>query len=704
MSINSIGKLSIISIVASSLLYAQETRLETVTVTANKMEENIQDVPQSVTVLDAQIIEEKGIKNVEDIIREIPNMKGLPFTGGIFLTFRGLGYSVFTSNNPVIIYIDGVATSNKLGFDASLVDVERVEVLRGPQGTLFGKDAIGAVINVVTKEPTNETTGFVGAEYGSHNYMRGVFNIKTPFIDDKLFFALNGEADKDDGWITNDFDGDEKVSKESDYRFSTSLKYNINDKLSAKIIVKRERKKEGVGNDLVLINSSGLDDFTRDKLEHVNIDVPISSQTDISSQTLDIAYSADNFTFKSVTTHREVKYDGIFDIEKTNHPAYMGLEMFWNEEISAYSQEFRVSSNNEEGLRWIGGVYLDKEKKDTKSMGQEFPMFDPAPPHNFWGNFYMDAPSIVDSETQAVFGQTMIPFAKKFELTLGGRLQRVTKEIDLEMFMAPIGVTAPAMNVFKDKKTWNAFLPKVALSYEIDESFTTYMSISKGYMPGGHNMFAMSAVVEDNRFEPQQSTNYEIGIKGVLENLIFSAAIFRMDIEDIHVFKTLGPGVFITDNAEKAHSQGVEFDFSYFVSDSIEISGALGFIDAKYDDYFDGVNSYDGKNIENNPSHTANLGVSYRHPSGYYGRVDVRNEGSIHFFDNANKEFIKYGGHTEVDMKVGYKVSQFDIYGYVRNLTDEDYITVYGLHTPSVGRLATLNDPRTFGVGVRYKF
>ena len=169
-------------------------RLGDITVTANKMEEDLQKVPQSVTVISEAELEEKGIRNVIDVIREIPNMSGVT-TGhhGSPVSFRGLNPSMFTNNNPVVVYIDGVPQSGKESFDASLANAERVEVLRGPQGSIYGKDAIGAVINIVTKKPENEWAGKIGAEYGSYNHMRGVFNAGGALLQDKLFLGINGQ-------------------------------------------------------------------------------------------------------------------------------------------------------------------------------------------------------------------------------------------------------------------------------------------------------------------------------------------------------------------------------------------------------------------------------------------------------------------------------------------------------------------------------
>jgi iron complex outermembrane receptor protein len=156
MKIRKLHTLMLVSVVTSSLIYASDSEvinLSEISVSANKMEENIQDVPQSITVIDEEILQEKGIKNAEGIMREIPNMTPSGSGGmGRTVSFRGLNMSSFSNSNPVVIYVDGVPYYDRYDFNPSLANVEQVEVLRGPQGTLYGKDSIGAVINIVSKQ------------------------------------------------------------------------------------------------------------------------------------------------------------------------------------------------------------------------------------------------------------------------------------------------------------------------------------------------------------------------------------------------------------------------------------------------------------------------------------------------------------------------------------------------------------------------
>jgi tonB-dependent receptor protein len=180
-------------VLTNSALAAEDITLGEVAVTVNKISENLKDVPQSISVVNSSELEERGVKNVEELVKTIPNITGV---GGMYegISTRGLNPSIYTTSNPVTVYVGGVAQSNKDAAYIPITNIERVEVLRGPSSAIYGKDSIGGIINIVLKEPTNEWTGGVGAEYGTSKYMLGLFETSGALIDDKLFLDLNGSA------------------------------------------------------------------------------------------------------------------------------------------------------------------------------------------------------------------------------------------------------------------------------------------------------------------------------------------------------------------------------------------------------------------------------------------------------------------------------------------------------------------------------
>ena len=684
------------SLFVSSLLFANETaKLEEIKVSANKMEENIQDVPQSITVIDEETIEQKGIKTIQDVIKEVPNMNGQNGLSGGTSSFRGLNASMFTNNNPVVIYVDGIPYYDRFDYDPSLVDAEQIEVLRGPQGTLYGKDAIGAVINIVTKAPENKWKGMLQAEYGNDNTFNTKLNTSGALIDNKLFAGINGSFYHTDGWIENHYAGmDKDANKKNNRKTSGFLLYKPTDNLSAKLTIANNYSQKNFFDGMTTDGTIAINNLSRDNAKNANFDVPTIEKSKVNSQVLNLTYELEKVKFDSTTTHKKADIDGDYDSDYISQTASDGLNQYNYTDLETYTQEFKLSSKNQD-IKWVTGLYFDKEDRQQGPYGQDM---------SYMGGVYSaNVNSDANNKTHAVFGQVMIPFLEDFELTLGGRYQKIKKDINGIATTTWNGSPMGANGSFgKWEKTWNTFLPKAALSYKINDNLTTYASISKGYMPGGFNYFVNDLNnKEANMFDPQTSINYEIGTKYIGDSFALNTAIFRMDIEDIHIYKTVGVN-FITDNAKKAHTQGVEFDGTYFLTENLSISGSLGLIQAKYDDYDNGNRKYNGEKIENTPSYTASLGVSYLADSGLYGRVDFNARGKTNYFDGANEKMVEADGAIISNAKIGYKLKNLDIYSYITNITDEEYVTFY--QSKQGLAMAGFNEPRRFGVGAIYKF
>lgn len=674
-------------------------KLEAVKVTANKMEESLKDVPQSITVINEMDIEEKGIENMSDVIDNIPGMS-YSADHGLAINFRGLNSSMFTMNNPVTMYVDGIAHSGKTGFDTSMVNVERVEVLRGAQSTLYGKNAMGAVINVVTKDPTNEWQGKVGTEYGSWDYIKGYAVVNGPIVEDRLFLGLSAQYDQDQGWIKNDYPGmNEDANREHERKINGYVLFKPIEDLRMRLAAYHSKEVSHWADEYAMVPGSDLSSFNADDAKHVSYDVPTKSTIEDNSQSLRVEYDFSGYKFDSITTHKKIEVDAVYDSDFGVDPNYAGLTMFDENEDETWAQELRLSAGRADEFRWTCGVYGDLGNRKQGPYGQQF--YDPG----MGMAFEQDAHSEQDSYTMAAFGQIMAPLGAGFELTLGARLQRLHKELDLDMYYQAVGAAPNLFYSMHGDKTWNAFLPKAALSYAINDEWTTYVSYSHGYMPGGFNYFAMQGSADANSFKPEKSKNYELGLKGDYDSLRIAAALFYMDIDDIHVYKTIGSGagaMYVTDNAKKAHSYGAELEVTYLPVDTLELSGSVCVTKAKYDEYDAGTTNFDGEDIEQTPSHVIRLSAAYHHPCGFYARADARHYGSRSFYDDVNKSFDEADAYTIVDSRIGYRFDSFDVYGYVKNLTDEEYVTAF--RSNGMASIVGVGAPRTIGAGVMYYF
>lgn len=666
-------------------------KLESVKVTANKMEEDPMDVPQSLTIIDEIELREKGMTSISDVIDEVPGMS-YSADHGLAVNFRGLNASMFTLTNPVTLYVDGVGHSGRSGFDTSLMNVERVEVLRGPSSALYGKNAMGAVINVITKDPTNTWEGRVGSELGSRTTLNSFASANGPLVEDLLYLGFSAQFQRDDGYIENEYPGVEEDSDyERDLRLNAYLLYKPHDDLRVRLSAHHAHKREGRLHEYGMGLGKSLDDFDADDGSSVSEDMETELIRDDDSHSLQVEYAFDAVKLDSITTHKYYRTDGVYDGDFDDAAASLGYIMYDDMETRNIAQELRLSSLNEKGFRWLAGVYGDVERRKQGPYGQQVADM---------GGMEMDAHSTQDAYTVATFAQGMIPLGNDFELTLGGRFQRVSKKLDLDMFSGPIGATALTYEM-EARETWDTFLPKVALTYDVTPNWTAYASYAHGYMPGGFNYFAMGGTVDENSFEPEQSKNYELGLKAAYDDFTLGAAVYYMDIKDIHVYKTVGP-MYVTDNAKKAHSMGVELESTYRPVDTLQLSGSVTLTRAKYDDYDAGGVNFDGEDIDQTPAYVIRLGAAYHAPSGLYARLDGRHHGSRSFYDDYNKNFTEADPYTVIDTKVGYRFDNFDVYGYVDNLLGKQYVTAF--RSNNMTAIAGLAAPRTFGVGVVYNF
>ena len=685
-------------------------KLEAVKVTANKMEEDPMDIPENITVFSDADIEEQGLESINDIIDNVPGMSYVK-DHGTGINFRGLNPSMFTNNNPVSMYIDGVGYSGRYGFDTSLVNVQRVEVLHGPQSCLYGKDSLGAAINIITKDPTNTWEGKVGGEGGSWYYGKGFGSVNGPIFKDNLYLGFSTQYQRDQGWIKNDFSSSSDLEKDANRKRQARTNGYLlwtpesNEKLRVRFSMRHDEDKHYWADEYRLGDyTKTLADFDAKDAKHVSYDVDTWTKTTDDYQTAKVEYEFQPCKLESITSHRTLKVKGVYDGDFTDTAASRGLEMFDDRKKENWSQEFRLSSYESKGFRWLGGAYADSDRLGTGPYGQEMLDTNPASP-TFNHVWEYDAHSHQDINTMAAFGQVVLPVHEQLELTLGGRAQRITNSIDMTVYMND--QTNPAFNsayLMNASKTENALLPKAALTYFINDNWTSYLSYSQGYMAGGFNTFATGGTVSDNEFKPQRSTNYEWGIKAGYDALRMSTTLFYMDIDDIHVYRS-NAGMYVTDNAKKAHSMGVEFQTTYMPIDTVELSAGASVIRARYDDYDagGGVN-FKGYRIEQTPDYSVMLAATYRDPNGFYSRVDGRHYGIRTFYRGSGTLGFTTADPYEVfNARIGYRVNDFDVYAYMKNIFDKGYVTAFRCNS-AVGSLAGVGEPRNMGAGITYHF
>ncbi len=697
-----VARFALVIVLGCTVLFSSDKKiisLDDVIVSANKMEESIKNIPQSITVLSDIELEEKGISSIRALIKEIPNLRS-SHVYAENVNFRGINLSLFTHNNPIVIYIDGIPQSSMFGFDASFVNVQRVEILRGPQSTLYGKTSIGGVINIVTKTPSDYIEGFVGSEIGSNSSKRAFFNVSGPLIKEKLYFGVNGDFIEDKGWITNhNANQDNDANRLENYKYNLNLNYKISDNLEAKFNISKYKDNQYGINGGAIDFTKKIYKYKKDDFKDANYEMDTYTKTKSNSQAIRINYKLDDYLLTSITTNKKTDIDFQNDTDRANRALHLGLYDVQDSNAKTFTQEFRISNKDKNNNRWVAGVYYEKENFNNDEYSAEIPGVQHGSPFGGGVNIKMNSVSKARNNTIAAFGQVVLPFLSDFELTLGGRYQRIKKSFNSEFFYLPIGMSGPSAYTLDESKTWNDFLPKIALSYKVNDDFTSYFSIAKGYTPGGYNDFAARGTIKDNSFEPQKSINYEFGIKGTTLNntLSLAATIFYMDIIDVHVFR-YDPlvGAMYASNEGKAHSKGFELEIGYNFAQNWTFNSSLGIINAIYDE--NSNKNAEGKKIEGTASHSLNMGVSYYNPDGFYSIFNIENRGEIYFDDN-NK--YKDKPYTIANAKIGYLFDNLDIYAYVKNMTDEEYVLSAD---QVVSKFITFGEGRFIGIGAKYSF
>ncbi|WP_321418358.1 TonB-dependent receptor [uncultured Desulfobacter sp.] len=668
--------ISIMIVMPYSYVYGDENQkifeLDTITVTANKRKENVQEIPMSITAFSETELEDAGIEDISGVIDMVPN---LTIEKESTVSYRGLGNSMFTGKNPVVIYVDGVPFDDSSNYDAELFNIERVEVLRGPQGTLYGKNAIGGVINVITKKPGNVFESKAGIEIGENETYGVKGFVNGPLINDKLFFGISCKYRETRGFMKNDHPDQDYFDSEERKNMKALLRWLPSDQLELSfhtgVAQIRDGAGRGIGSDKVRY--------------HENRDPDDKSDSDVFTSALNVSYKNKFAEFISITTYKDT--EGNF----WNNYSYLNwghLEHVSISDSNAFTQEFRVQSSPKDGgFKWLGGLYYSNEVWDFHDYGVVY-VTESTLGYNTKSNW----PYALDETTKAVFGQITIPVVLSINFTAGLRYEQTNKETDYKHYSTrtDTGELLSTVKWHRDDD-WDALLPKGVLSWDINKDALLYASLSKGYLAGGTNINGDDR--ETAKFDEQTSLNYEIGIKTAWFNNKFflNSTFFYVDIDDMHVYTNPSPGIWIASNAAKAHSQGIEIEAKARPLQGLDISAAFGWIDAEFDDYGD----YTGKTPTQTPAYTLNLNVQYRHDSGFFIRGEMEGYGKT-YYDEANT--LKRDPFQLYNAKIGYESSKWDVYLYCNNLLDEEYIS------SMVYQMCTVSEPRTMGIIASIRF
>ncbi|WP_321419389.1 TonB-dependent receptor domain-containing protein [uncultured Desulfobacter sp.] len=669
------------------------SQIETLVVTAEKKSADSQDVPITLSAFSEMNLNDSGIVKFPEIARFTPNVYMKQDT----MIIRGVTQYMGTKNSAVGIYQDGVS----LPFDGmanfDLFDIERIEILKGPQGTLYGKNCEAGVVNIITKQPGNEFGGKIVGEYSWYDTEFGTSpgyivsgNVSGPIIKDKFYMGLSGKWKDDDGYMKNEYNGDEEAGKHDVYTGRLNLRWTPLDRWDIAFLVDTMNEDYGYASFRYLTG-------TLNKGRHiVSHDGPYSGERNGDGQTLRLKYSGDKFDVLSITGRRYAKSDVDYDFDMTSIPSYAMLSYF-DDESTLISQEIRVSSiEGNSPFQWLTGVYaFDEDMKIYQE--KDFP------------SSLTVRDTDVDNFGYALFGQGTYTFIDRLHLTAGLRYdftdfkgeQRLTVQEDVSVYEKD----------FHDSE----LLPKCSLAFDFTNNIMGYTSVAKGYLVGGYN-FKYSTNMNNLTYDPEYTWNYEVGMKSawfgnrVIANI--SAFYIQMTDKQVIEWDTSSQSVSVKAirNASDAHSLGVELELQARPFEGVDIFAGLGIIEAEIDDWisteYDSSTGnsyqydYSGKRLPNVPDYTYNLGIQYRHLSGWFCRVDWLGTGSVY---SDAKNTAKEDNYQIINLRLGFESENYDIHLWCKNLFDEDYLQVRFASSTSADQ-GFDGYPRMIGVTYTYRF
>jgi len=692
------------------VLVPQTQALDEVTVTsAAKREIPIIKVPVSITRVTGERLDDMRIWDQRSMSQLTGNINvSNPGEGdAIGYSIRGILAADF--NPSVVTYIDGINQFDIYSNIEFLHDVESIEILKGPQGTLFGRNAMGGAINITTKEPTNIWRGKAEAALGNFAVQRYNVLASGPIVKDKLFFKVSGLFGKQDGFYSNTVDNSNFNSKEYT-GINTSLKYQISGSWSASLYGKRytrdvvgyvpyaadistvfsnpyETSQNAVGNTEHRMNQGAI------KIEHTGKELNISNV--LGYQNSELVYNNVDIDFSPL------------DFNTFSRPI-PGAE----NTVKVLTNELNLSSPaGAEKLNWVGGSYIFRQHIPINQIirtGEDAVMFDPNAPNQVF-NFNDGINTGV-----AFFGQLTYPLSKTLKLTAGIRYdyeeREITTQTDFIQGNNPQVTVVPSQT---RKANFDAFSPKLGLQWSVSPKTNLYALYSKGYRIGGINGSI------DPRFEsydPETSDNFELGIKGGLLDNTFNYAVSAFFINrnaiQTQVFEPVNTGIsFVTLSNGDGRNLGLEIEFGYLVAKGLQISYNLGLLDAKYTsleipDFTAGGNlALADKTVILAPSITSHLALDYSKPI-VIGKNELDLGGTVQltttgrqYFDFNNDTFQR--SYSLVNLRFGGVYNGVGLHFWAQNLLDEQFIQwapPIGAPTPFLGA------PLTYGTSLSYKF
>ena len=686
-----------------------------IVVTARRREENLQDVPDSIAAFSAEAIADRRLERIDDFLALTSNVRinNDQDTATNNISIRGLGANR-NQAAAVAFSVDGVVLPDSDAFTIDLTDVERVEVLKGPQGALYGRGAIAGAINITTRRPTDQWQGEVKASYATGDARRIFGAVGGPLIKDVLLGRISVSRRDTDGTIINQFDG-QGIDRNRQTR--VSARFILTPTPELELDFRASHTDETGGSTWfsrfdVLGQTGG--EITRGIASiSPSQDTRSLSERTITDLSLLVSYEAAFGTFTSISAYNDIDVFFMQDLDISPFPMVPNAQQ--SRVTKAFSQELRFTSPADRPLRYILGGYYQNSRRDIDTNAVlDLCLFSgcfTGPGGAFVSGGTLAAPladNRISFNQYALFGQFNLDVTPNVELTAALRYDSSHGRIN------------DYFSTFRTRATFSALQPKFSAAWRPAEEWMLYATYSQGFKSGNFNPAAAGPAFP-RVLGAEKSRNYEVGFKSTLldRRLIFNGAAFQTVQLNPQIFQldpaTISQGSL---NARRFEIKGVELELSARPMRGFELNASFGYLDATIDN-FNGTALYVGQQVPNAPKFTLNLGAQYRFAiaDGIDGRLraDTAVVGRQSFQDfqfPANDQlYLFQRSYRTVDAQVGIEGKNWTATGFVRNLFKREHATsafsryIFAAALVPLNSDAVQRDPgRIFGVELGYRF
>lgn len=739
--------------------------IEEVVVTAQKRSELLKDIPIAVTAFSQERMDKLGAQNVNGLQESTPNMNFAVQGGDQYsakVTLRGVGTETTEGGGDpgVSLHIDGVYVGRNSASAVDIYDVERVEVLRGPQGTLYGRNANGGSVNIISRRPQDVQEMKGDLTYGSHNWVRvrGVLN--QPLTDD-ISARLVLFSNKRDGFMKNLYGpGQENGDKDSQ---GGRLQVLFRNFLGGELLFRGYTVSNGgvgpaarlLGTDvptadhypdawLIGIGAGGVPPVSADVHHHFNGNASTPTLLPMPTNLFEYRRDANEFlrqrimgadlqgewnladmTFRSVSSYQTNAAEILIDSDGSELPIETRGR---RNSARQFSQEFNLLSNGEGPLSWILGAFYYKESLNEKLQGISLPGLlsptVPLPPFAVpgGGGALLQTIQFYDNESYALFAQGSYKFTDDLRLTIGARqtwdkkAQARTQHgiIDLTTgFRFTGGGATGFAPPDSSKGDWSKMTYKASLDYKVSPDHMLYASYSTGFKAGGFDLNSDQDPVSGQLtpYQPETVNAIELGSKSTLLDgrASLNLSVFDYKYKQMQTFRltAFGPR---TDNAASSKIRGVEAELVLAATDVLQLDASFGYLDAKYESFFlpippPGVD-LSGNRLNNAPKMTAHLGAEYVIQVGenkLVPRVDWSYKGDT-YYDRGNTPFDLQKAYSLVNARLRYDARNWYVDLFGTNLGNKAYVTAQLINPPFACGCRAVNIGESRMIGVTFGF